>query len=369
MATTPDDATDYGHFLSTHSKAMGFDTFFWVTRHPIAELLIGVNQNTTPMTCALFSTSDDDVDEEECQKIYICPVEITSTGVLQYWMTPNGNVFEPNSEAPLPTGNYGIFFDAECMRSGLPALQYSREHYVSIAWYFWDESKANIDQSLLNSIPAQLRNAATLRDSSRCVFTDEVEELTSVWIIPPSVAWTSHQTSDSSVEEHWNQEPFVHVANILTIQASLVVYFYQHYFAVDVDDGYKIIILKTNCDIRDMLPTHFTPGENYDPATDTFLRMHFRYSIIHQNRKGDIHDEYTVDTVAQIMFDLGVPWDVPVGEAMETIAPPHDPRWETDLGREIRKDFEKRLAIELARSLQLMEEPKKGDGDLENNSD
>ncbi|KAK7045238.1 hypothetical protein R3P38DRAFT_2883161 [Favolaschia claudopus] len=278
MTTTTVDPPNYGHLLSTHSKAMRFDTFFWVTRHPITELLIGVNQNATPMTCALLNRwlsimagpgtvrgyeikdeeeylpNKSDDDEEECEKIYICPVEITSTGVLQYWMTPNGTVIEPDSDMPLPTGNYGIFFDAECIYSGLPALQYSREHRLSFGHNFWDESKADIDQSkLLNSIPVDLRNAATLRDASRCVFTNEVESLTSVWIIPPVAAW---KTSDRSDRQRWNQEPFVNSANILTIQASLVVYFYLHYFTVDVDDGYKIIILRTDGYIHDMVPTY-----------------------------------------------------------------------------------------------------------------
>ena len=62
---------------------------------------------------------------------------------------------------------------------------------------------------------------------------------------------------------------------------------------------------------------------------DYFLREHFKHCLRVHLLHGDIHDDYPQEVIVQALTDLGL-WD---REDVE--APLGDPRWNTELAKEI----------------------------------
>jgi len=62
---------------------------------------------------------------------------------------------------------------------------------------------------------------------------------------------------------------------------------------------------------------------------DCFLREHFRHCLRVHLLHGDIHEDYPQEVVVKALADLGL-W-----ERDDVEAPFDDPRWNTELGKEI----------------------------------
>ncbi|KAJ7730486.1 hypothetical protein DFH07DRAFT_1065987 [Mycena maculata] len=103
------DNACYGHILSRKSISLQRDTFFFANRQFMVELLLGVNQKFTPMTCARLNCWLNIL--SACNgplEVVVCAVEVEVVGVMGYIMKPSGAFFD---QEPLPPGNYGIYFN------------------------------------------------------------------------------------------------------------------------------------------------------------------------------------------------------------------------------------------------------------------
>ncbi|KAJ7454602.1 hypothetical protein B0H11DRAFT_261212 [Mycena galericulata] len=119
----------YGHILSTKSTDLDRDTFFFITLIQKSQLFLGVNQKFTPVTSATIHRWVDLMNgHPTSEQFFLCPVIVHSAGVMSYYVRPSGPAIEPDSEEPLPPGNYGWYFDQKCTMKGFPELSSVREH-------------------------------------------------------------------------------------------------------------------------------------------------------------------------------------------------------------------------------------------------
>ena len=65
--------------------------------------------------------------------------------------------------------------------------------------------------------------------------------------------------------------------------------------------------------------------------SDYFLREHFKHCLRVHLLNGDIHDDYPRDVITKTLEDLGLSNWQDEGDEV----PIDDPRWDTELGREI----------------------------------
>jgi hypothetical protein len=119
--------------------------------------------------------------------------------------------------------------------------------------------------------------------------------------------------------------------NVLTLKSELKFHFHSNNFSVDVDDDYRIVILRDMGRALSFLPTHLPRHEQHDIIVDSFLRDHFRYSLGVMILGGDIRETYSRQEVIEMIGEL-----VGCGRDDERDAVPlADKRWKTDLGQEI----------------------------------
>ncbi|KAJ7610001.1 hypothetical protein DFH06DRAFT_1374796 [Mycena polygramma] len=337
----------YGHFLSTKSEDFERDTFVFVSLPQKAQLYLGWNQKITPVTSSALHRwvklmsgvySTDDASDE----FFLCPVTMSSVGIMAYDIHPSGPSIEPYSAEPIPPGNYGLYFDRECTISGglnLSMVQPRWTNFAKLLSKHWSKES----RAVLDLISPELEDSVVARDVGRCRFTGMNDNTVSAWIIPRRYLW--RLTSDFGGEQDWDTTPFFNVDNILTMHKSLVRDFLRSYFTVDVDDSYRIVLLHPDGDKRHILPTHL-PGREYNAAADYFLRLHCRFSLDHALRGGDISDDYSNWTIMGAMNELGVDYYGNEDPDVE-MAPLSDKRWQTALGKVILRHVLERRTAEL----------------------
>ncbi|KAJ7639924.1 hypothetical protein B0H17DRAFT_1339386 [Mycena rosella] len=210
----------------------------------------------------------------------------------------------------LPPGNYGWYFDRECIYKGYPRLV--RRRLYTFETCLESEAEYFRGEFLVDAIPpAAEANIAVTRDANRCRFTGSEEGTMLAWIIPPSVAW---ETDDFGHRASFDKTPFPVAANVLTIQSDLRFHLHNNHFTVDVDDGYRIL---------------------HDAAADHFLRLHCRYSLNLMLLGGDIKEVYPNGVIMGMMEDLGVDYAGNEDRDEKDMAPLDDERWQTELGKAI----------------------------------
>src|ERR1700761_2131222 len=100
------------------------------------------------------------------------------------------------------------------------------------------------------------------------------------------------QTDDFGEKSMWDATPFFDGANVLTMQKELIFYWHSNHFTIDVDDDFRILVLRAMGDAQHLLPTHLPGHPQHDAATDHFLSLHCRYSLDLMLRGGDISEFY-----------------------------------------------------------------------------
>jgi hypothetical protein len=48
-------------------------------------------------------------------EFFLCPVTVKPRGIMSYAMTPSGPIVAPDSDDPLPPGNYGWYLDRKSL--------------------------------------------------------------------------------------------------------------------------------------------------------------------------------------------------------------------------------------------------------------
>ncbi|KAK7045299.1 hypothetical protein R3P38DRAFT_2766805 [Favolaschia claudopus] len=286
------DDKRHGHILSIHAMELEFDTFFFYRAPCLIVLLFGANQKLTPMTNSRLNRWLNVLaGDHGPQEVFLCPVEVEDAGPFEYTMKCTGEVIEPDSTAPLATGNYGIFIDRTCELSTAPALRFARKP--------------------CNSIPPDIQHIVAMRDDARCVFTGAKTDLATVWVVPPDFGLMTEDVSDGD----WDPTSF------------------------------RRSILGPEGGLQDLLPSHFTPPSQpqHEHSMDYFLRRHFRLCLNVQLRQGDIAEDFSEAEIFETSLELGITYYADGLLNLEDLAPAEDPRWETELGQEIHRDLWARL--------------------------
>ncbi|PBK96056.1 hypothetical protein ARMGADRAFT_1028277 [Armillaria gallica] len=97
------------HVLSSISSKLQRDTFIWSNTYP-SHLIIGINQRVTPVSSGLIKRWTQDIMQASWKEFHLCPVEVSSCGVLTYGILPTGPEIPMLSTDALPPGDYGWYF-------------------------------------------------------------------------------------------------------------------------------------------------------------------------------------------------------------------------------------------------------------------
>ncbi|KAF8171950.1 hypothetical protein K438DRAFT_1940576 [Mycena galopus ATCC 62051] len=265
------------------------------------------------------------------ERFFLCPITVKSAGIILYTIEPCGPIIESHSTEPLAPGNYGCYFDRECMRTAFPALNF---HGPIHAMHTNEGLRLTLSTRFEHShpFPPTIRSSVVARNRHSCSFTDSQSNAILTWIVPPGIAWEAlltplPQTGEFSSPEGFETAPFSVSANVLTMHRALVLPFRRNQFTIDVDDMYRILSLYDMDAVQPLLPTHLPPHARHDPATDHFLRLHCSHSLSLVVRGGDIREDYPNQVVQRKMDELGVPY-VGCGDDDERkMVPLSDKRW------------------------------------------
>ncbi|KAJ7307092.1 hypothetical protein DFH08DRAFT_901213 [Mycena albidolilacea] len=338
----------YGHILSEKSAELQRDTFFFAHMggFPI-RLVLGLNQQITPVTPATLQRWADLMVGRH-HEFFLCPVTVNPKGIMSYSMTPTGPTILPDSDDPLPPGNYGWYRNPILGPSEFPELtgvhmavrNRSFEHNVT---FMGDKLWA------LYTFPADLERRVLARDTQRCRVTGHTIDIMSTWIVPPPWSWTVANSwdppeivpklSDDGLHPlGMDCTPFLVAANAITLRKDLKLHFYNHNFTVDADDNYRVVILRDMGEARNLLPTHLPRHGAHDANDFMFFRLHLRYSMNFMLLGGDIQEKYPPHVILHEMDQLGVPGPCDCDDPDREMAPLDDPRWQTELGQAILAD-------------------------------
>ncbi|KAJ7454600.1 hypothetical protein B0H11DRAFT_2069155, partial [Mycena galericulata] len=262
------------------------------------------------------------INSESFREFFLCPVTVESAGIMSYYVRPSGPAIEPESTEPLPPGNYGWYHDRECLSRGFPELSRVRQRLYTFQYRL--ESAAIEPRHRTRS-----RLLPVARNDHRCRFTGSTTGTVLVWIIPPAVSWETDEWGDDPI---WDKTPFILDANVLPMHNSLVFYFHSNHFTVDVDDDYRILVLRAMGDAQLLLPTHLP---HQDAAVNHFLRLHCRYSLCLMLRGGDFEEVHPNWTIIDMMNQLRVNYTGGEDHEESEMAPLDDERWQTVLGQAI----------------------------------
>ncbi|KAJ7076657.1 hypothetical protein B0H15DRAFT_578208 [Mycena belliarum] len=328
-------SSDIGHVLSTKSRDLQRDTFIFISLSARSELFFvaGINQKLTPASSATIHHWVEILrGESKPEPFWLCPVTVHSAGIMAYYVRPSGPAIEPYSKEPLPAGNYGWYFDRECTARGFPDLTTVPARLYTLEARLNSVSDETGIKLVPDVIPAAEADVAVARDEGRCRFTGCLTDTILVWIIPPAVAW---ETEDSTLAPRDTTAPFLVAANIITMQRQLRFHFHNNHFTVDVDDDYRILVLRAMGDAQSLLPSHLPRHVKQSAAADHFLRLHCRHSLSVMLLGGDIAEVYSNSMIIQAMSELGVDYagsDEPEESEMVAL---EDVRWQSELGQEI----------------------------------
>ncbi|KAJ7806399.1 hypothetical protein B0H14DRAFT_3882371 [Mycena olivaceomarginata] len=321
------------HVLSNKSRLLDRDTFVFASLNPSpSRLLLGFNQKLTPVSSATIQRWVRII-TPKTREFVICPVVVHSIGVFEYYIEPSGPPIEATSPTLLLPGNYGLYHNDACIATGPPDIMSARswsgsfEHHASKM----DDKKRALEYQFL----PEIERSVMARDNQTCWFTGATDDIALSWIFPPVFR---NQTKASWFDVL--DKEFVTAKNVLTLKSELKLHFHSNNFTVDVDDDYRIVILRDMGRAVSFLPTRLSRHQQHDTVVDSFLRDHFRYSLGVMILGGDIRETYSRQEVLEMIGEL-----VGYGRDDDRDAVPlTDERWKTDLGQEI-------LANEILRRL------------------
>ncbi|KAJ7124441.1 hypothetical protein C8R44DRAFT_783503 [Mycena epipterygia] len=138
------------------------------------------------------------------------------------------------------------------------------------------------------------------RDNQRCRFTGLTTDSALCWIFPPIFKEQTKTSWFNLLDKY-----FVSPPNVLTMHPDLAFHFHSNNFGVDVDDDYRIVVLRDIGNTMSLLPTHLPRHPAHDATADAFLRDHFKFSIATLLLRGDIGETYGPPHINQVMEELG----------------------------------------------------------------
>ncbi|KAK0431761.1 hypothetical protein EV421DRAFT_1925553 [Armillaria borealis] len=131
------------------------------------------------------------------------------------------------------------------------------------------------------------------------------------WIVPPYAFREVFPPADLRRKSGLDREDLQVLPNATLLCKELIPYFQDNAFSVDINDNYRIIIFHSQFEM--------------------FLRAHFHSSLRANLFDGDIGEEYDLETIQNMMSQLGVGGDNDDDE----MVPLSDLQWHTVLGQAI----------------------------------
>ncbi|KAJ7076670.1 hypothetical protein B0H15DRAFT_578616 [Mycena belliarum] len=326
---------DVGHVLSIKSADLQRDTFIFVRTSQGAKLFMGVNQKFTPVSSATIHRWVDFMRVQTSappEGFFLCPVTVCTSGIMSYGVDPCGAVIEPDSTEILAPGNYGWCYNREGIVGGPPRMtMYVRERRYTLEARMTAACEESDGLFIPDVLSPAAKSEVLTRDGHRCRFTGaECDNV--AWIIPPGAAF---DTQNFFTEPHrWDKSPFLVAANAITMQSQLRFHFHNNHFAVDVDDDYRILVLRAMGDAQELLPTHLPSCAQQDASVDHFFRLHCRHTLNLMLLGGDIKEVYPNSVIMAAMEELGVAYHGSDNENPD-MAPLDDERWHTEIGQAI----------------------------------
>nr|GAT57958.1 predicted protein [Mycena chlorophos] len=260
-------------------------------------------------------------------RVVIRPITLKMLDVMFYQVASvDGPVIPRDSEALLNPGIYGVFSADGSPYQGSMSM-------ISVHSISFEEAEARsriqglIDTAFQNEIPSHLASLALARDQGRCVITGRTDQETQlVWIVPPAAAMSFHGDDPSYLAKHRVLD------NIITLSSNLVDSFGRNAFTVDIDDNARVLAFSDlPSDAPQLLKrlsgVFGTPSEDY-------WRFNFLYTLTVYFPTGRADFDHDRDDPNAWMEEL-----------VEDNADLEDPKWSTQLGKEVLDTFRARSAL------------------------
>ncbi|KAJ6457512.1 hypothetical protein C8R47DRAFT_1247232 [Mycena vitilis] len=308
----------------------------------------GLNQKLTPISSAKLRRWAILLSGRKDLVFFICPVILKSMGAMRYSISPCGPIVDPTSTEPLPPGSRGLWLVRQsyeyllnlCTKSHpFSAGELTDTGFEDLTGVDYDMRNKSFEfnvtymeePSLLDlyKFPPDIIQTVGVRDNQRCRVTGSTDDVMPTWIVPPPWAWAAVNINAGDPED-LDPAAFVVPANAFILRRDLKVHFYNHNFAVDVDDGYRIVVLRDMGADHALLPACLVRRPDDDGADAEFFRLHLRYSLNFMLLGGDIVETYPTHRILRMMEELGLG-----GDSEAEMAPLGDKRWDTELGKAI----------------------------------
>ncbi|KAF8576108.1 hypothetical protein K439DRAFT_1640812 [Ramaria rubella] len=188
--------------------------------------------------------------------------------------------------------------------------------------------RMNWEKHLLE-YPPTFREEVSKRDQRCCITgtscASNSKALEVTWIYLPNIA------SDLTTESNPDLSSYRSVANGILLHSDLIQPFQENSIGIDIDDEYRLVVFK-DLSLQDItIPSHISP-DFISPEQRPFLQDHFRYCLWVHFCGGDICDQYKREDVSALMEDLGLYGGDDDDVALVSL---DDPRWQTEIGREV----------------------------------
>uniref|UniRef100_A0A8H8CK89 Uncharacterized protein n=1 Tax=Psilocybe cubensis TaxID=181762 RepID=A0A8H8CK89_PSICU len=304
------------HVLSKVSKTLGKDTFFWApTSH---RLIGGLNHNVTPITSKILHTwaSLLDTSNDRRVKFEIYPVKITSVpiGLFYYERYRSGENIPEMSTEPLPPGDYDfqVFankkIDPIAPTSNI--LSFKQIKYQSTlpkekSWLLRPVAPEMMYMVGFYihtiEVPDDIQKEVLERDNGRCLISGTAgdDAITVVWAVPPPLPFAMRYVDGGGVYKSTTE--LYKSDNAFTLLKDLADAFLDGAFGVDVDDDYRIVVLKNFGPAAQPLIGPNIQAYFHHPSLkaqfkigpkDIFLRAHFVNCLYINFQGGDIVTQY-----------------------------------------------------------------------------
>ncbi|KAJ7639920.1 hypothetical protein B0H17DRAFT_1216745 [Mycena rosella] len=325
-----------GHILSPKSKDLGRDTFFFITLSQKSQLFLGVNQKFTPISSATIHRWVELMNTHfESEEFFLCPVIMRKRAFSAGGITisKRRNRLKGDIVEALQVLKSLIKVKDMLYAPTLMVIEDDNDPVVK------DDAEGarlkdqpNYPGELVVDAASPKASVVMARDKHRCRFAGTVTDTILAWIIPPMI---SGETDNFCNSQFWENTPFLVFANVITMHTQLRFHFYNNHFTVDVDDDYRILVLRSMGDVQALLPTHLPYHAQQYAAANGFLRHRCRDSLNLMLRGGDIKEVYPNSVILCMMHELGVDYNGNENRHELDVAPLSDARWQTELGQAV----------------------------------
>ncbi|KAJ7230072.1 hypothetical protein GGX14DRAFT_553564 [Mycena pura] len=227
------------HVLSAKSVALGRDTFIFTS---LTHCQLGWFLKLTPVSSATVQRWIRTISPETTRELFICPVNVHSVGIFEYWIGPHGSSIDVITELPLPPGDYGLYYNRECTNGGFRDIMALPRKWNDTFEYQANHALGAEERISEYCFLPSITQLVVARDNQCCRFTGRTGDTALSWIFPPVFR---EQTKTSWFD--LLDKDFFSPDNVLTMHTDLKFHFHSNHFTVDIDGDYttSLLIIRT----------------------------------------------------------------------------------------------------------------------------